>query len=102
MKWTKENKERLCRVVWEKFRRIYSSTDNEWESRHLRSRFFMEFGILRYHRPMMRPNSRRHKGRVIIPDPWSGRHLKHLVYAIDTSLSIPEDIAEKFLILGVP
>lgn len=95
---TKDDKERLCRVVWEKFRRIYSSTDNEWEARHLRDRFFMEFGILRIHRPVMRPN----KGRVIILDPWSGRHLKHLVYAIDTGLSIPKDVAEKFLILGVP
>lgn len=98
MKWDKQNKERLCRVVWEKFRKIYSSADNEWEARHLRSRFFMEFDILRIHRPLMRPN----KGRVIVPDPWSGRHLKNLVYDINTGLSIPKDIAEKFLILGVP
>ena len=98
MKWTKKNKERLGQVVWEKFRGIYSSTDNEWAARHLRDRFFMEFGISRIDRPLKRAQG--FKDRVIILDPWSGRHLKHLVYDINTGLSIPKDIAEKFLVLG--
>ena len=100
MKWDKKNKDRLRQVVWEKFRRIYSSTDNEWAARHLRGRFFMEFGISRIDRPLKRAHG--FKDRVIILDPWSGRHLNFLVYDINTGLSIPKDIAEKFLILGVP
>jgi hypothetical protein len=100
MNWDKASKNKLQQVVWEKFRAIYSSTDNEWAARHLRSRFFMEFGISRIDRPLTRRN--KFKDRIIILDPWSGRHLKHLVYDINTGLSIPKDIAEKFLMLGVP
>ena len=100
MKWDRKNQERLRRLVWEKFRRIHSSTDNEWMVRHLRSRFFMEFGISRIDRPLTRRN--KFKDRIIILDPWSGRHLKHLVYDINTGLSIPKEVAEKILVFGIP
>jgi len=102
MKWDKANKIRLYGVIGEKAKTISSrfvDASQEWEI------FLGLHGILHAERsegdyycrnPAWEVDgfSGYDRKRIIIEDPFSGDHF--------LGLSIPKDVAEKFLVLGVP
>lgn len=118
MKWDRANKARLQSIIRNKFCAIadqelqtYGSAEDvsrlEIDS-HFKE-FLNSFGMKRvrlaqsssdqkrriwvYYHTLMPAKS---KARVIVLDPWYGR-TGHKV-----GLSIPKDVAEKFLVLGIP
>lgn len=121
MKWDKENKDRLYRLIYRRFQTMKSHP--VITGRYLRDTFLHEFGIEKVQKGKrlkervdmtraaslwMKPHTNspaRDKGRVIILDPWWGHSetypkLRSRGYV--DGLSIPKDVAEKFLVLGVP
>lgn len=105
MKWDKANKKRLHEVIEVK---LHDIADRTIIHRNLPSKlaqyrldereihfaeFFVEFGIKYAPYPTKRKNC------VVIVNPWFG--LK-AVGGPKAGLSIPEDVAEKFLLLGIP
>lgn len=103
MRWNKENKYRLYELVDLKFHSVADQTisldpDASEEQfiadRRIRiQQFFSEFGIEFVTYPS------RKKNRVVIVNPLFGCRP---VGGPESGVSIPEDVAEKFLILGVP
>lgn len=110
MKWDRANKARLQSIIRSKFcaiadqeRQTYGRLDSHFKE------FLNSFGMKRvrlaqsssdqkrriwvYYHTLMPAKS---KARVIVLDPWYGR-TGHKV-----GLSIPKDVAEKFLVLGIP
>lgn len=121
MKWDKENKDKLYRLIWRRFQTMKSHPIPT--SRHLRNTFLNEFGIEKVQKGTrlkdrvnmtraaslwMKPHTQapaRDKHRIIILDPWWGKSetypkLRSRGYV--DGLSIPKEVAEKFLVLGVP
>ena len=124
MKWNKENKERLYRLIWEKLDGIKSKAEGNSQNtvviRHnLRMAFLRKFGIERIEHKQrlgddrgrylwIKPHTQKSatsKDRIIILDPWvcsrpdyKPRRSRGYV----DGLSIPKEVAEKFLVLGVP
>ena len=104
MKWDRKNKNKLYRIIQEK--RQFRS-DEEWHG------FCVAFGIIAvekddetYRSKWMKEGTAvgcylysqstipvARKNRIIIRDPERGKEL---------GLSIPKDVAEKFLVLGIP
>ena len=102
MKWNKENKERLYRALNAKIRDIVNSTElglfhDDWVA------FCESFGIVTLRRATGREKWKKREGvpatrktHIIIKDPWFGRDQS------ECGLSIPKDVAEKILVLGIP
>lgn len=113
MKWDRKNKARLQSILYSKFCAISDQTlqkNGSFDERDLLFKEFLKsFGIKRvrlvqssagqkrrawlYYHTLMPAKS---NARVIVLDPWQGRT------GHNAGLSIPEDIAEKFLVLGIP
>lgn len=109
MKWDNKNKERLYRLLYDYFgRTIKAETINPSLDKSIRNKFVRKFGIKVYWspyddkwRPIARTECRKY---VHISDPWPGTRTRNnkkdqLLFSF---FKIPKDIAEKFLILGVP
>jgi hypothetical protein len=118
MKWDRENRKRLGSLLLEKLNGIKDVAGGRIAFRHnLRMAFLREFGIERVERKrrlgdnqgrklwvkLHTQNPARNKDRIIIPDPWGAGSSGRITDAmLDCGLSIPKDIAEKFLVLGIP
>jgi Zn-finger nucleic acid-binding protein len=98
MKWDKQNKEKLHELIGEKMyivaKLVPKGSPDEYTQleRHFQ-RFFDEFDIQYATYPSRRKN------RVSIVNPWHG--IKS-VGGPNSGLSIPEDVALKFLVFGIP
>jgi len=122
MKWNKENKIKLYRLLWTKNDEFVPKKLGRWSSKDIVliekrwNAFLKAFSIEKIHDlewekvPMMR-YGRSNKlecgapvegfpefcfvrgDSIILDDPWEGGGL---------ALKIPKDIAEKFLVLGIP
>jgi hypothetical protein len=121
MKWDKENKERLYGLIYLRLQTIKSHPRATRPS--LYNTFLNEFGIEKVQKGKrlknrvnmtraaslwMKPHTNspaRDKDRVIILDPWWGQsktYPKLRFRGCTDGLSIPKEVAEKFLVLGVP
>ena len=122
MKWDSQNKEKLYSLIWEKYQTI-KSHHSIVAGRYIRDRFLFEFGIEKVQKGKrlkdrvnmtraasiwMKPHTQtpaKDKNRIIILDPWygkSGTYPKLRSRGYVDGLSIPKEVAEKFLVLGVP
>jgi hypothetical protein len=121
MKWDSKNKERLYGLIYLRLQKIKSQPRATRPS--LYDSFRNEFGIERVKKTKrlknrvdmtraaslwMKPHTNspaRDKDRVIILDPWWGQSEtdpKLRFFGCTDGLSIPKEVAEKFLVLGVP
>ena len=120
MKWNSENKERLYSLIYLRLQTIKSHPLGRVV---LYNNFLNEFGIEKVQKGKrlknrvnmtraaslwMKPHTNspaRDKDRIIILDPWWGQsktYPKLRFRGCTDGLSIPKEVAEKFLILGVP
>lgn len=106
MKWDREDKKRLQKVIYAKLCLIADQSIKA-KCKVCFKHFFGTFGIRRVRLVESNKSSRvwvyyhtldraKSNSRVIILNPWHGRT------GHGNGLSIPKDVAEKFLILGVP
>lgn len=107
MKWDRKNKARFQKLIYSKFcsmaDQILKNQECKSNIERRRKEFLRQFEIRRvrldssgtwvYYYTLRNAKS---ADRVIILDPWYGR-TGHGV-----GLSVPKDIAEKFLVLGIP
>jgi hypothetical protein len=114
MKWDNENKDRLYRLIYLRFRPFSGSNYNTFlnefgiEKVQKRKRLKNRVNMTRAASLWMKPHTNspaRDKDRVIILDPWWGQsetYPKLRLRGCTDGLSIPKEVAEKFLVLGVP
>lgn len=120
MKWDKENKDRLYGLIWAKFRTF---KDQYPKGNRLRDTFLREFGIEKLYKDTPKTATgnelksstwmkigtqtpARNRSHIIILDPWWGGQIpkkpKGLPKGYHYGISIPKEVAEKFLVLGLP
>jgi len=117
MKWDSKNKDRLYRLIFLRFQKMshpagvfYNTFLNEFgiEKVQKGKRLKNRVNMTRAARLWMKPHTNspaRDKDRVIILDPRWGQsetYPKLRLRGCTDGLSIPKEVAEKFLVLGVP